>query len=92
MNSGLLLMAVMGLLFPAVLQATCTKLELGKSELGLSRFSNCLMLVTFAAYLFIQLKDQRNLYLQITEVGLLKGFLKNNAYYFSYDTNSPLLH
>ncbi|KAK6157114.1 hypothetical protein DH2020_011362 [Rehmannia glutinosa] len=44
MNSGLLLMAVMGLLFPAVLHFTHTELHFGKSELALSRFSSCIML------------------------------------------------
>ncbi|XP_031283991.1 vacuolar cation/proton exchanger 3-like [Pistacia vera] len=61
-NSGLLLMAVMGLLFPAVLHATHTELHFGKSELALSRFSSCVMLVAYAAYLYFQLRSQRNLY------------------------------
>ena len=46
-NSGLLLMAVMGLLFPAVLHFTHTELHKGKSELALSRFSSCVMLVAY---------------------------------------------
>ncbi|XP_028088197.1 vacuolar cation/proton exchanger 3-like isoform X1 [Camellia sinensis] len=68
MNSGLLLMAVMGLMFPAVLHVTHTELHYGKSELALSRFStSCVMLVAYAAYLFFQLKSQRNLYGTINE-------------------------
>ncbi|KAK3184599.1 hypothetical protein Dsin_031885 [Dipteronia sinensis] len=67
MSSGLLLMAVMGLLFPAVLHATHTELHFGKSELALSRFSSCIMLVAYAAYIFFQLKSQNNLYEPINE-------------------------
>ncbi|KAK9226291.1 hypothetical protein WN943_011338 [Citrus x changshan-huyou] len=60
-NSGLLLMAVMGLLFPAVLHAIHTELHFEKSELALSRFNSCAMLVAYAAYLHFQLKSQRQL-------------------------------
>ncbi|KAB2610911.1 vacuolar cation/proton exchanger 2-like [Pyrus ussuriensis x Pyrus communis] len=56
-NSGLLLMAVMGLMFPA-------------SELSLSRFSSCVMLVAYASYLFFQLRSHRNLYNPIEEEGV----------------------
>uniref|UniRef100_A0A5B6YZU7 Vacuolar cation/proton exchanger n=1 Tax=Davidia involucrata TaxID=16924 RepID=A0A5B6YZU7_DAVIN len=70
MNSGLLLMAVMGLLFPAVLHFTRTELHYGKSELALSRFSSCIMLVAYAAYLFFQLKSEKNLYAPINEEGI----------------------
>ncbi|KAL4618403.1 hypothetical protein ACB092_06G007500 [Castanea dentata] len=66
-NSGLLFMAVMGLLFPAVLHYTHTELYFGKSELALSRFSSCIMLVTYAAYLFFQLKSQRNFNVPLNE-------------------------
>ncbi|KAK4802269.1 hypothetical protein SAY86_000472 [Trapa natans] len=68
-NSGLLLMAVMGLMFPAVLHFTHTEVHFGKSELALSRFSSCIMLVAYASYLFFQLKSQPNLYGQISEEG-----------------------
>ena len=68
-NSGLLFVAVIGLLFPAVLHYTHTKVYFGKSELALSRFSSCIMLVTYAAYLFFQLKNQRNLNVPLNEVG-----------------------
>ncbi|KAF5787375.1 putative calcium/proton exchanger, sodium/calcium exchanger membrane region [Helianthus annuus] len=60
MSSGLLLMAVMGLLFPAVLHFTHTELHFGKSELALSRFSSCIMLVAYCGYIFFQLTSQRN--------------------------------
>lgn len=61
-------MAVMGLLFPAVLHFTHTEVHFGKSELSLSRFSSCIMLVAYASYLFFQLKSQPNLYSAIDEV------------------------
>ncbi|KAJ9693470.1 hypothetical protein PVL29_012305 [Vitis rotundifolia] len=66
-NSGLLLMAVMGLMFPAVLHFTHTEVHFGKSELALSRFSSCIMLVAYASYLFFQLKSQPSLYSPIDE-------------------------
>ncbi|KAF7816029.1 vacuolar cation/proton exchanger 5 isoform X2 [Senna tora] len=66
-NSGLLLMAVMGLLFPTVLHYTHTEVNFGKSELALSRFSSCIMLLAYTAYLFFQLKSQRNLYVSLAE-------------------------
>uniref|UniRef100_A0A5B6ZTQ0 Vacuolar cation/proton exchanger n=1 Tax=Davidia involucrata TaxID=16924 RepID=A0A5B6ZTQ0_DAVIN len=66
-NSGLLLMAVMGILFPAVLHFTHTEVHFGKSELALSRFSSCIMLVAYASYLFFQLKSQQTLYNPIAE-------------------------
>ncbi|KAL1332662.1 hypothetical protein HN51_061442 [Arachis hypogaea] len=66
-NSGLLLMAVMGLLFPAVLHYTRTEVHFGKSELALSRFSSCVMLVAYAAYLFFQLRSQSGLYISANE-------------------------
>jgi len=55
-------MAVMGLLFPAVLHATGTEMKFGKSELALSRFSSFVMLVAYVAYLYFQLKSHRGLY------------------------------
>lgn len=62
MNSGLLLMAVMGIMFPAVLHFTHSEVHFGKSELSLSRFSSCIMLVAYASYLYFQLRSQQNLY------------------------------
>ncbi|CAN1248231.1 Vacuolar cation/proton exchanger 5 [Linum perenne] len=70
-NSGLLLMAVMGLLFPAVLHYTHTEVHYGKSELALSRFSSCIMLIAYAAYLFFQLNTKRDPYIPLTEVGYI---------------------
>ena len=61
-------MAVMGLLFPAVLHFTHTEVHFGSSELALSRFSSCIMLVAYAAYLVFQLKSQKNLYVPVDEV------------------------
>ncbi|XP_059645516.1 vacuolar cation/proton exchanger 3-like [Cornus florida] len=66
-NSGLLLMAVMGILFPAVLHFTHTEVHDGTSEVSLSRFSSCIMLVAYASYLFFQLKSQKQLYNTIDE-------------------------
>ncbi|KAJ9183238.1 hypothetical protein P3X46_007124 [Hevea brasiliensis] len=66
-NSGLLLMAVMGIMFPAVLHFTHTEIHFGKSELSLSRFSSCIMLVAYGSYLFFQLKSQHNLYRPVDE-------------------------
>uniref|UniRef100_A0A0D9VUX5 Vacuolar cation/proton exchanger n=1 Tax=Leersia perrieri TaxID=77586 RepID=A0A0D9VUX5_9ORYZ len=66
-NSGLLLMAVLGLMFPAVLHFTHSEVQYGKSEVSLSRFSSCIMLVAYASYLFFQLKSQRSLYSPIGE-------------------------
>ncbi|KAH7860202.1 hypothetical protein Vadar_010581 [Vaccinium darrowii] len=67
-NTGLLLVAVMGLLFPAVLHFTRTELNFGKSELALSRFSSCVMLVAYVASLCFQLNGQRNLSVPVNEV------------------------
>ncbi|KAL8260675.1 hypothetical protein R6Q59_028628 [Mikania micrantha] len=67
MSSGLLLMAVMGLLFPAVLYFTHTELHVGTSELALSRFSSCIMLIAYGGYIFFQLMNQKNSYTPINE-------------------------
>ncbi|XP_061365858.1 vacuolar cation/proton exchanger 5-like [Gastrolobium bilobum] len=64
---GLLLMAVMGLLLPAVLQATNTELEHEKSELTLSRFTSCIMLLAYASYIVFQVKSQKNLQVPVHE-------------------------
>ncbi|XP_022998783.1 vacuolar cation/proton exchanger 3-like [Cucurbita maxima] len=68
-NSGLLLMAVMGTTFPAVLHFTHTELHSGESALSLSRFSSCIMLIAYASFLFFQLKSQHNLYGSLDEEG-----------------------
>ena len=63
-------MAVMGLLFPAVLHYTHTEVHSGESELALSRFYSCIMIVTYdAAFLFFQLKSHKNPYDPLNEVG-----------------------
>lgn len=54
LNSSLLLMAVMCVLFPAALHATRTELHLGQSELILSRITSCIMLVAYAGYIYFQ--------------------------------------
>jgi len=65
-NSGLLLMAVMGLSFPAVLHFTHSEVRYGKSEVALSRFSSCIMLIAYASYLVFQLSGREtNLYRRI---------------------------
>ena len=61
-SSSLLLMAVMGLLFPAALNATHTELHKGTSELVLSRFSSIVMLMAYTAYLYFHLKSHKDLY------------------------------
>jgi Ca2+:H+ antiporter len=61
-SSGLLLMATMGLLLPAVLHATHTEVVDGKSELSLSRFSAFIMLGAYAIFLYFQLHSHRELY------------------------------
>lgn len=60
LNSGMLLMAVMALLLPALLHFTRTEAHRGESGLALSRFSSCVMLVAYAGYLIFQLKTQKN--------------------------------
>uniref|UniRef100_A0A803NED8 Uncharacterized protein n=2 Tax=Chenopodium quinoa TaxID=63459 RepID=A0A803NED8_CHEQI len=82
MNSGLLLMAVMGITFPAVLHFTHNEVHRGKSELSLSRFSSGIMLVAYASYLYFQLRSQHNLYDPIDgingDVALRKIFCVHN--------------
>ncbi|WOL19810.1 hypothetical protein Cni_G28612 [Canna indica] len=73
-NSGLLLMAVMGLMFPAVLHFTRSEVHYGESELSLSRFSSCVMLVAYASYLVFQLKSHRNVYHRIEDEGQSEEF------------------
>ncbi|CAN1780401.1 Vacuolar cation/proton exchanger 5 [Linum perenne] len=58
-DCGYLLVSVMGIMISAVLHSTKTEVELGISELSLSRFSSCMMLLAYAAYLFFQLKSHR---------------------------------
>ncbi|KAJ3698657.1 hypothetical protein LUZ61_002362 [Rhynchospora tenuis] len=58
LNSGMLMVALMGMLSPTVLHYTNTEIQSGKSELVLSRFTSCLLLPAYAAYLFYQIKYQ----------------------------------
>ena len=58
LNSGMLLIAVMSLLFPTLLHYTHSEVYAASSELVLSRSTSCIMLVAYAAYLFFQLKSQ----------------------------------
>lgn len=60
-DSGLLLMAVMGLLFPASLHSTGTEVHLGVSELALSRVSSCVLLLAYVASILFQLKNIKHL-------------------------------
>ena len=64
-------MAVMGILFPAVLHYTHSEVHAGSSELALSRFSSCIMLIAYAAYLFFQLKSQSSSYSPLEQVWFL---------------------
>jgi len=82
-NSGLLLMAVMGILFPAVLYFTHSEVHQGKSVLSLSRFSSCIMLVAYAGYLFFQLRSQQNVYSPVNEVSSFAPFLKTFLLFLS---------
>ncbi|KAK8527060.1 hypothetical protein V6N13_084931 [Hibiscus sabdariffa] len=56
-NSGLLLMAMMGLVFPATLHSTGTELHFGTSELALSRVSSCVLILAYLVSIFFQLKN-----------------------------------
>nr|POE74925.1 vacuolar cation/proton exchanger 5 [Quercus suber] len=59
-----------------------TEVYFRKSKLALSRFSSCIMLVTYAAYLFFQLKNQRNLNVPFNK----EGFQIEEG---SYDDEAP---
>ncbi|XP_020869747.1 putative vacuolar cation/proton exchanger 6 [Arabidopsis lyrata subsp. lyrata] len=73
-SSGMLLLAVMGLLFPTVLHYTHSEVHAGSSELALSRFISCIMLLAYAAYLFFQLKSQPSFYTEM----ILASFTETN--------------
>ncbi|XP_078429935.1 vacuolar cation/proton exchanger 3-like [Wolffia australiana] len=60
LSSGMLLMAVMALLLPAVLHSTRTEAHFGDSELSLSRFSSVIMLMGYAGYLVFHLKSHQS--------------------------------
>ncbi|PWA80923.1 calcium/proton exchanger [Artemisia annua] len=73
MNVGLLLMAVMSMLFPTVLNVSHTEFHIGTSVLALSRFSSCIMLIAYGIYIFFQLTNQKQNYALIKEDGTLSG-------------------
>eukprot|EP00898_Chlorokybus_atmophyticus_P004066 jgi/Chlat1/4660/Chrsp3S09027 len=62
MNMALLLLATVALLLPATLHTTHTELHESSSELGLSRFSACILLVAYGCYLYFQLMSHSHLY------------------------------
>lgn len=62
MNFGLLLLSVMGLSLPAMLHFTHTELHGTSSELALSRFAACILLIIYIAFLYFQLMTHRDLY------------------------------
>lgn len=69
LNSSLLLMAVMCVLFPAALHATGTEVHLGQSELTLSRITSCVMLVAYAGYIWFQIRNPLSLLEEDVEAG-----------------------
>ncbi|KAK8997192.1 hypothetical protein V6N11_020676 [Hibiscus sabdariffa] len=56
-NSGLLLMAMMGLVFPASLHSTGTEVHFRTPELALSRVSSCVLILAYLVSIFFQLKN-----------------------------------
>ncbi|CAI5996584.1 unnamed protein product [Closterium sp. NIES-65] len=62
MNSGALMLAMSGMLFPNLLHATGTELHEYDSQLGLSRFAAVLMLFAYAAYIYFQLVTHREFF------------------------------
>ncbi|CAN1298454.1 Vacuolar cation/proton exchanger 5 [Linum perenne] len=76
-DCGYLLVSVMGIMISAVLHSTKTEVELGISELSLSRFSSCMMLLAYAAYLFFQLKSHRSPYNPFNEACILSMHLQH---------------
>jgi len=61
-SSGLLMLGVIGLLYPAVLNAS--QMSTVNSELGLSRFTAVILLLLYGSYLLFQLKTHRTLFEQ----------------------------
>lgn len=76
LNSSLLLMAVMCVLFPAALHATGTEVHLGQSELTLSRITSCVMLVAYAGYIWFQIRNPLSLLEEVTTKSNLLIILK----------------
>ncbi|KAK9077424.1 hypothetical protein SSX86_005761 [Deinandra increscens subsp. villosa] len=67
MNVGLLLLAIMALIFPTVLHVTHTELHIGTSILTLSRFCSFIMLLAYGIYIFFLLTNQKQDYALIKE-------------------------
>ena len=61
-NSALLLLGTLGLTLPSALHATNTEIHGTQSELSLSRFTSCMLLLMYAAYLYFQLISHRELF------------------------------
>ena len=62
LNAGLLLLAMMCLVFPAVLSASGAEFVTGSSTLLLSRLVSVVMLLTYAAFLVFQLRTHAHLF------------------------------
>jgi len=60
-NSGLLMLGVIGLLYPAVLNASSADRS-ASSELQLSRYTAVILFCLYGSYLVFQLKTHRNLF------------------------------
>ncbi|KAK8623090.1 hypothetical protein V6N13_117983 [Hibiscus sabdariffa] len=60
-DSGLLLMAMMGLVFPATLRSTGTELHFGISELALSRICSCVLILAYLVSIIFQLKNLQDM-------------------------------
>ncbi|KAK8997191.1 hypothetical protein V6N11_020675 [Hibiscus sabdariffa] len=58
---GLLLMAMMGLVFPATLRSTGTELHFGISELALSRICSCVLILAYLVSIIFQLKNLQDM-------------------------------
>ena len=58
-NSALLCLGVMGLSLPSTLHATQTELAGTVSELSLSRYSSCLLLLMYIVFLYFQLVSHK---------------------------------
>ena len=68
-------MVVMGLIFPANLHLRSNEVHKGKSELALSRFSSCIMLIAYVSYLYFPPRSEQNLYSPVDMVSLIALFL-----------------
>mmetsp|Transcript_25278 Transcript_25278/g.83029 ORF Transcript_25278/g.83029 Transcript_25278/m.83029 type:complete len:378 (-) Transcript_25278:48-1181(-) len=69
MNAALLLLSVAGMSLPAALHASGTELADYNSELALSRFSSCLLLVIYISFLYFQLHSHKEYFDDEEEAG-----------------------